>query len=372
MSQHYTYNLRLKTGIHIFIWVLLFLFPYLATPDDEVDFDRLFTHTWIPLVQYALLFYFNYFFLLPQLLFRKKYIAYIVLNALLVSFFLLLYREYHDSQMHPPMKGFPPGPPPDGLMRPPGNFPPPPPPHGFFVLKDLFSLIVAVIFSLAVKAMENLIKTEAEKKEIENRNLESELLHLKYQLQPHFFFNSLNNIYSLIEVSPEKAQEAIHNLSKLMRYLLYDTRKEKVELSEEIIFIKKYIQLMEIRQTGKTATHIDFPEHLNHSYKIAPLLFIPMIENAYKHGVSATQASQLFFSLHIQENELLFYGKNTNFPKNNTDKSGSGIGLDNLKKRLELIYPHNYELKNGIEDNMYWISLKIVLHQPDTAPLQHA
>jgi two-component sensor histidine kinase len=358
MTQHYRTNLRLKVGVHFLIWSLLFLFPYLVMPEEEVDINRLFTHTWIPLIQYGMLFYFNYFFLLPRLLFRKKHLAYILLNSALILFFLWLYREFHDAHMRQQMALFPP---PQHRPSPPPGFPMPPP-RQLFILKDLFSLMVAVIFSLAVKAMENLTKTEAEKKEIEHRSLESELLHLKYQLQPHFFFNSLNNIYSLIEVSPDKAQEAVHNLSKLMRYLLYDTRREKVELAEELLFLKKYIQLMELRHTDRTTTHVRFPENLDAAYTVAPLLFIPMIENAYKHGVSATQESQLSFEMTIQGNELLFSSENTNFPKNNSDKSGSGIGLDNLSKRLELLYPHRHELKSGIRDNKYWITLKISLN----------
>ena len=231
----------------------------------------------------------------------------------------------------------------------------------FFIFKDLFSFFIPIIFSIAVKATENWIKTEAEKKEIENKNLESELQHLRYQLQPHFFFNSLNNIYSLVEVSPSKAQEAIHNLSKLMRYLLYDTTREKVELSDEINFLKKYIQLMEIRQTDKTKTIYVFPETENTSYRIAPLLFIPMIENAYKHGVSATQNSRISFGMTIKDNQLLFSSENSNFPKSTSDKSGSGIGLDNLKKRLELLYYDKYELRKGLRDNTFWITLRIEL-----------
>ena len=144
-----------------------------------------------------------------------------------------------------------------------------------------------------------------------------------------------------------------------MRYLLYETGREKVELSQEISFLKKFIQLMELRQTDKTVTNIVFPETTTTSYRIAPLLFIPMIGNAYKHGVSATQASHISFEMMIKDNYLFFSSENTNFPKDLADKSGSGIGLDNLHKRLELLYPQKYELKKGIKDNIYWITLRI-------------
>jgi LytS/YehU family sensor histidine kinase len=228
-----------------------------------------------------------------------------------------------------------------------------------FILKDLFSYFIPVIFSLAVRATESLIKTEAERSETEKRNLESELQHLRYQLQPHFFFNSLNNIYSLVDTSPTKAQEAIHNLSKLMRYLLYDTGREKVELSQEISFMTKYIQMMELRHTDKTKTTYYFPDIADKHYDIAPLLFIPLIENAYKHCVSATQPSTIYFEITVEGNILVFLSENTNFPKDNSDKSGSGIGLENLIKRLDLLYPHKYEFKYGVKDNYFRVRLKI-------------
>jgi LytS/YehU family sensor histidine kinase len=253
-----------------------------------------------------------------------------------------------------------------------GNMPKPPeefssfrrmpmPSPKLFLIKDLFSFFIPVIFSLAVRATESLIKTESEKSEAEKRNLESELQHLKYQLQPHFFFNSLNNIYSLVDISPPKAQEAIHSLSKLMRYLLYDTGRERVELAEEISFLEKYIQIMELRQTDKTKTTFSFPDVTDKKYQIAPLLFIPLIENAYKHCVSATQNSNISFRITIEGSELIFLSENTNFPKNNSDKSGSGIGLGNLKKRLDLLYPLRHDFKYGVRDNIFWVTLKIVM-----------
>ena len=357
------YNNRIiKLGIHFFIWAILLLFPYLLSPLQKNSFNMMLLHAWLPLFLYAIIFYLNYFLLLNWFLFERKYVSYCLINAILIficvwfnwqarNLFMNIdmYGMYLPNNMGNNIQ--------NELFKPKGT----PPPNNFFILKDLFSFFIPIIFSIAVKATENWIKTEAEKKEIENKNLESELQHLRYQLQPHFFFNSLNNIYSLVEVSPTKAQEAIHNLSKLMRYLLYETTREKVELADEISFLKKYIQLMEIRQTDKTKTYYVFPETENTSYRIAPLLFIPMIENAYKHGVSATQNSRISFGMTIKDNQLLFSSENSNFPKSTSDKSGSGIGLDNLKKRLELLYNNKYELRKGLRDNTFWITLRIEL-----------
>jgi hypothetical protein len=351
------YNKTMKVSIHVIIWIVLFIFPVFIRLGRTQDYPDLIVHAWIPLVEYMIVFYLNYFLLTHKLLFKKKYALYILVNVLIILFFVWLIGEGHaylrrmDMEgRHIPTHGF-------------GKFSPPHRAIITFILTDLVSFFIPIAFSIAMRATEYWIKTESEKKEIENKNLESELQHLRYQLQPHFFFNSLNNIYSLVEQSPAKAQEAIHSLSKLMRYLLYDVGKDKIELAQEIDFLKKYIQLMELRHNDKTIAHFTFPDTKNTTYYVAPLLFIPMIENAYKHGISATQVSDISFEMTITGNELFFISKNTNFPKTRSDRSGSGIGLNNLKKRLELIYPGKYELKMGVENNnIYIIELKIELN----------
>lgn len=348
------YNRFIQASIHIIIWAVLFILPLMFTHHDrKPNYPWLIVNAWVPLVEYMIVFYANYFSLVRKLLFKRKYVAFALANAAIVLVFLWVNGKCHGYLMEMDMKK--------------GVFPHHKPPHFgppvfTFIFADLISFFIPIAFAVATRSTQHWLKTESEKKEIENKNLQSELLHLRYQLQPHFFFNALNNIYSLVEQAPEKAQEAIHNLSKLMRYLLYDTGRDKIELSKEIDFLKKFIQLMELRHTNRTVAHFTFPDTEKNKYYIAPLLFISMIENAYKHGISATQQSDISFEMKIEENELFFTSKNSNFPKSGSDKSGSGIGLNNLRKRLELIYPKKYELKSGVMDNVYFIELKINLN----------
>lgn len=349
------FNRLIQASIHIIIWSVLFILPVMFThPEEMPNYPWLIVNAWVPLVEYMIVFYANYFSLTQKLLFKRKYVTYALVNAAIVFVFLWVNGKCHGYLMEMEMKKgiFPHGHPHHG----------PPPPVFTFIFADLISFFIPIAFAVATRSTEHWLKTESEKKEVENKNLQSELVHLRYQLQPHFFFNALNNIYVLVEQSPEKAQEAIHNLSKLMRYLLYDTGRDKIELSKEIDFLKKFIQLMELRHTNRTIAHFTFPEVQITKHYIAPLLFIPMIENAYKHGISATQQSDIFFEMKVVGDELFFTSKNSNFPKNRSDKSGSGIGLNNLRKRLELIYPKKYELKSGVMDNSYFIELKINLN----------
>ncbi|MGB5555242.1 MAG: histidine kinase, partial [Flavobacteriaceae bacterium] len=202
-----------------------------------------------------------------------------------------------------------------------------------FIYIQMVSYMAPLLFSIAVKSTKRWVKTEAERKEAENVKLQSELQHLHYQLQPHFFFNSLNNIYSLVDSSPDQAKSSIHSLSKLMRYMLYETNMELVPLSKEIDFMKKYIDLMKLRVSDKTMVNYSFPSEET-PIRIAPLLFISLIENAFKHGVSATKTSQIDITMTCYDGTIKFSVENTNFPKKTEDKSGSGIGLQNLEKRL--------------------------------------
>ena len=338
-------NRTIEIIIHSLIWSVFFIFLifFSPVPREIVSIELILKSSGTFLFFFALIFYINYFILIEKLIFNKKIILFIIINILLIAVCALLndsmrmpfHEPPHDPHF-PPMEG-------GEMMKPNRNM------MNFMMAVPY---ILSVVMSVAVKITQGWYKAETERKEAENKNLEAELMHLRYQIQPHFFFNSLNNIYSLIASSPEKAQEAVHSLSKLMRYLLYETGHEKVELSQEIIFLKKYIELMELRLTDKTKVTAKFPI-VPANYKVAPLLFIPLIENAYKHGVSATQPSFIFFEMTTNSNKLYFLAENSNFPKVDSDKSDSGIGLENLEKRLTLLYKGNYEFKKEVIDGVF-------------------
>ncbi len=194
--------------------------------------------------------------------------------------------------------------------------------------------------------------------EAANVKLQSELQYLHYQLQPHFFFNSLNNIYALVDISPDQAKKTIHSLSKLMRYMLYETNIEFVALYKEVDFMKKYIDLMKLRISDKTEVIYTF-SNVDIEIKVAPLLFISLIENAFKHGVSASKESSIDINMTTNDKKILFTIKNNNFPKRTEDKSGSGMGIHNIQKRLELLYPDKYNFKTTIKENRFVVHLEI-------------
>lgn len=334
-----------KTSIlvfHLLVWLMLFTFPYLLSSGQSEVLRNVMVHSWIPLCFYIVLFYTNYFILIERFLFPKKTLYFVIINVVLVVLFLWLSSELKSLFM----------------VKVTENQPSPPPKRLFYYI-DFIAFTVPIIFSVALKTTEKWIKTEALQKEAQNQQLQSELKHLKYQLQPHFFFNSLNNIYALVDVSPEKAKDAIHSLSKLMRYFLYETELPEVNLNNEISFMTNYIELMKLRFGKNVKVNYSFPQVVK-EVNIAPFLFISLIENAFKHGLAASEETTIDFEMKLEDNTLVFKSKNRNFPKTQSDTSGSGIGLENLKRRLALLYSNKNEFT--LENKTDYFTATLVLN----------
>lgn len=222
-------------------------------------------------------------------------------------------------------------------------------------LTDFFSLLCVAGIAAAIKTTSRWLKTEELRQEEEKQKVEAELKNLKNQINPHFLFNTLNNIYALIAISPEKSQEAVMELSKMLRYVLYDDNQEFVPLQKEIDFINNYVKLMRLRLTDSVKVDVTTDISTNPEMPIAPLLFISLIENAFKHGTSNNQPSFIDFSIVTSDEDTIRCElKNSYFPKTeDQDKSGSGIGMENTKKRLELIYPNSHTFEYGEEGGIY-------------------
>lgn len=342
-------NKNITVLSHIFVWLTLFCMPYLLSYGQEQELDRIKAHFWIPLFFSAIIFYFNYFVLVDRLLFPKKMLQFVVVNTGLVIFFLFL-KEYIEDHFFQEIAIV--------RLEKSGRTEPP---FKMAIYIQILSYMAPLFFSVAIKSTKRYLKTEAERKEAINVKLKSELQHLHYQLQPHFFFNSLNNIYAMVDISPDQAKTSIHSLSKLMRYMLYETDVESILLSKEIDFMKKYIDLMKLRVSDKTVVNYSFPIQET-GVKIAPLLFISLIENAFKHGVSASKDSLITIDMTYEEDTVKFIIENDNFPKHTNDKSGSGIGLQNLVKRLELLYPQKHKFKTALNNNRFSVHLDIEMN----------
>ncbi|WP_418834926.1 sensor histidine kinase, partial [Phocaeicola plebeius] len=328
----------LEIIIHVFGWILFFGFPIIMTQSSNgsIDWKEFNRFLMVPASLFAI-FYLNYFLLIPKVLFREHKKKFLIINILVIGAISIGLRIISDIQVPPP--------PNEELMM------KIKPPHFIFFMRDIATMIFAAGLSVAIRVSIRWNETEKARREAVKSRTEAELKNLRNQLNPHFLLNTLNNIYALIAFDSDKAQQAVQDLSKLLRYVLYDNQEMFVPLQKEIDFIKNYIELMRIRVSAKVNIVTEFNIKPQSQTPIAPLIFISLIENAFKHGISPSGESFINISISENDNEIICVIKNSNFPKTEKDKSGSGIGLEQVRKRLEIIYQGNYKWECYLSDN---------------------
>ena len=329
----------MKTLTHIASWAVVFIMPALIfISESNQRFEEALYRSLASLPFLMLLFYLCYFWLIDKLWFKKQYTFFILVAVTLIlcvsysKYELFSYFALHKSKHKMP-------------------------PFHAFVYFDFLSNLLPVVFAMAIRYAQRNFSLEIAQKEAQAHKLQADLTQLRYQLQPHFFFNALNNIYSLIEFDPQKAQQSVHSLSKLMRHFMQNSDQKQISLAEEVDFLQQYISLMQLRLTDKTTVQVDFPKQVP-QLTIAPLLFISLVENAFKHGVSATSTTTLSFSLRVEGDTIIFRSENTKIPTQESLYS-SGIGIDNLKKRLTLLYPKRHQYTIEEKEGKYIAQLTI-------------
>ena len=223
-----------------------------------------------------------------------------------------------------------------------------------FMMISLLINVMAIAFAMSIRYM--IRRSERKQKEVE-----AELAWLKNQINPHFLFNTLNNISSLAQIDGDGTQEAIMQLSDLLRYAMYETNKPKVPLDGEVEFMRNYVELMKLRCNEMTTVSARF-DITDAQSEVAPLLFISLIENAFKHGMDSNAPATIDISLKQQDGILVFNCDNTNNPKPTKDRSGSGIGLENTRRRLDLLYLGRYTWEQETTpENIYHVKIAIRL-----------
>ncbi|MDQ3392796.1 MAG: histidine kinase, partial [Bacteroidota bacterium] len=231
-----------------------------------------------------------------------------------------------------------------------------------FIIQIIAVTLFIVVFVAMLRFSLDWFELEAKKKEIENEKLSAELNFLKAQINPHFLFNTLNNLYYLAYTKSENTTEVIAKLSQMMRYMIYDCNHPKVQLSKEIEYMENYISLERLRLNNEIP--IDFKVEGNtENLLIAPLIFITFLENAFKHGVSNNQAGAwVKIKINVNGRECLYVVENSKIAIETSGKEeNSGIGLANVNRRLELTYPDRYELEVKNESDKYVVQLKLQL-----------
>ena len=230
-------------------------------------------------------------------------------------------------------------------------------------LTFVFALIFFYMAAVIIYFTEQSAKTEKRRREEEQERTRAELAYLKQQINPHFLFNTLNAIYSYTIGVSDEASDAVLKLSSILRYMLYETHRDRVPLPDELAMMTDYIELQRLRTTEKTDIEVVVSGNPT-PYRIEPMLLIPIIENAFKYGVDSVEPSFVRITIAIEGHRFTFRIANRVVRRREEDRDHSGIGIKNIRRRLELIYgPGNYELSAGEKDGIFTVTLQIDLKE---------
>lgn len=341
------------------IWVVLFASPILFGPFEEgIEWDHVFD-IWKNHLSLLAVFLIHRFILMPRFFFKGKKMAYFTMTGvmLLLGTYIVYSTDTRVEQHVPPPPRHErserrPEPPPN---RPPGPVQKGQGPIPYYVNFLLLSILI-VGFDAGLQTSMRWMGMEQEKFKLQKESVENQLAFLKNQISPHFFMNTLNNIHALVDIDTEEAKQAIVKLSNLMRHLLYDSEERENPISKEVEFILSYVELMRLRFTDKVKIEVDIPNQIPDK-TIPPLLFTSLLENAFKHGISYSAPSIISIAMSFDENRLKFVVENSNHAKKTEEPSG--IGIENTRKRLDLLFKNQYDLNVSESDKDYTVNLNI-------------
>jgi len=347
MKSHWYSRTWVKILLHIAVWVILFCLPFLlftSYRDKPHNSDQKTGVTVLYLCKafiWISFFYINAYLFIPRFIYKKRYWQFFGMQVLAwAGIFVLDYIFFH---LFPPDQHF------EYKLS-------------LFFISNLFPYLFFLACSTALQMINDRIKMDKLAKEKENENLKTELAFLRSQVSPHFMFNVLNNMVSLARKQSDQLEPSLIKLSSLMRYMLYETDEEKVPLEREIEYLQSYIDLQQQRFGKKVKVTVSLQVGEGHN-ELEPMLLIPFVENAFKHGTGMIEDAQIEITLKTENNILNFTVRNkyNEASKEIKDKT-SGIGLTNVKRRLSLLYGKNHNLWLTTQDNWFLVSLQINMH----------
>ena len=379
------FSFKYHRWVNVFIHIASMLMFFLPEVITNIDDNRPMPYgVIIKTLIYIALFYINYFtinYFLDKKGGRWKFFGMNFILLVAASFIMYFTSHgYTDKNFHPVEKppinyeevisfrGTPPPPHQHPAPNDMGSAHMPPQHHNTFthamarLSRDLLFAVLVIALAFAVRVTLRWLNEQRTRASLLASQREIELENLKSQINPHFLFNTLNSIYALIAINPTNAQKAVHELSGMLRYGLYDT-SQLVTLQQELSFLKNYITLMEMRigETHKISATLSCNDCCDK--RIAPLLFIPIIENAFKYGNTGDNQHPIIIDISVSNEMVRCYTFN-HFREKDNNKKGSGIGLTNLQRRLNLIYGENASLNIIEQGNTYQVELKINLNNP--------
>ena len=355
----------LKPVIHVLFWALIIISPYLfRNPNTWSGFSNWHYKLMINNIILAVFFYFNAYYLYPVIYTNKKQLLLYILALAAAIVLVMWLSRFIDSQLslfkpadmarlHIHRRGF------DDHPRP--GFRPDRRWFGWYFTNILTYLSITGI-SISYRIIIDNSQKEKIRKEKENENLKTELSFLRSQVSPHFIFNILNNMASMARKKSDMLEPAIIELSNLMRYMLYESEGAKVLLTREVDYLNSYMALQLLRFGDNVTIVFNVPDNIN-AYYIEPMILVPFVENAFKHGIGMLTDPMIDIELHVDGNGWLnFMVTNKIAPAGDSKDKSSGIGLANVKRRLDLLYATRYDLKIINDGTTFTCDLKIKLN----------
>lgn len=329
-------NRHLAGMCHLAFWAFLFLWPLTFWRGTNFDVIHYLLACLQPLIV-MVVFYLNYLVLAPKFFVSGKHRYDVLINVVLLvtlGTFIHYWMDYINTRYVPTYQ-----PSTETLAT------------ISYIILDALNFAVFAVGATSLALARRWVTADQKLKESEAARAKAELYNLRSQINPHFLLNTLNNIYALTAFDSAHAQEAIIQLSRLLRHMLYDNQEVNVSIRDEVQFLENYVSLMKIRLPNTVDVRFDV-KYESQDIKIAPLMFISLIENAFKHGISPTEPSYIHITLNATHKQVLFKLVNSNHPKTSEDHSGHGIGLQQVQRRLDLAYPGHYQWEKTIsKDN---------------------
>ena len=379
LSKNSKMNFRKEHIIYTLMWIVLYLSPVMGlyirmSSDPHIDFTwaEIF-NAWKFNTVWLVIFAIHNFVLAPLLIVKRRTWLYTILcTSMLVAAMLTLWairpqrgHHMHHNSTEMPMpkdwhgehKG-------QEHWRPESHIPEMRPmgPMPMFGPGEMVAVIGGLLLMGMNLGVKLYFKSQEDSKalvQIERQNLERQLEYLKYQVNPHFFMNTLNNIHALVDIDPERAKTTIVELSKMMRYILYEGNNRLVPLPREVQFLRNYVQLMRLRFTDRVKISLNTPDNMP-DRMLPPLLLIIFVENAFKHGISYRTESFIEINIATESDRLLFSCVNSK-PEQPANNKGKGMGLANVRRRLDLLFPKKYRLEINDNETEYRVQLDIPL-----------
>ena len=375
-TEYMKHQSRQENAISLAMWGVLFMAPVLSMylgivsgGRDSFEWHELW-FVWREFALFFVLFLVHNFLLAPLLINRQQRWHYLSLTLPLIACFVLYQcttRPVPPGRHRPPTEQGPHRPQPGIHPEGEGMMPPHRPrrehmgPPAFLGEHDIVASVILILMFGMNLGVKGYFKSREDRKrlsELEHENLEQQLEYLRYQINPHFFMNTLNNIHALVDIDPEQAKGTIVELSKMMRFILYEGDKNGVTLSREMEFLRTYIALMRLRYTDRVSIRTELPREVP-DRSVPPLMLIPFVENAFKHGISYRRPSFIDIRVRVEGDRLHFICLNSKAEKPNEEKGG--VGLANVRKRLDLLFGSNYMLEIRDEAERYSVELNIPL-----------